>query len=137
MVTTNCQASRSLVFKAMLETEMKENISGTIKISDVNYNLLHAFVNYLYTTDVCLDEKIESGLLVLEEKYQVKHLKEHCESAGKLLEASLSIIIDDMHKFMNRDEYRELIKKDPSFVVGILEAHIQKQVNNAAKKGSS
>ncbi|GAB2289794.1 hypothetical protein Dimus_024098 [Dionaea muscipula] len=149
-------ASRSPVFKAMFETEMMGSISGTINMSDVNYDLLHAFVNYLYTADVCFDEKIASNLLILAEKYQVKHLKEHCErylvsnlnwdnsvsnyvfayqhSARKLLEASLSIITDNMDKFMNT-EYGELVKKDLSFVVGIFEAYMKKQLNIEVKKG--
>ncbi|GAB2289799.1 hypothetical protein Dimus_024103 [Dionaea muscipula] len=152
-------ASRSLVFKAMLETKMNESISGTIKISDVTRDSLHAFVNYLYTADVCLDEKIANDLLVLAEKYQVKHLSELCErylvsslnwdnsisnyvfayqySVGKLLEASLSIITDNMKKFMKTDQYGELAKKDPSFVLGIFEAYMKKQENIAAKIGSS
>ncbi|GAB2301432.1 hypothetical protein Dimus_035455 [Dionaea muscipula] len=151
-------ASRSPVFKMMLETAMEETISGIIKISDVNYDLLHVFVNYLYTADVCLDEKIASDLLILAEKYQVKHLKEHCErylvsslkwdnsvsnsvfaykhSAEKLLEASLSIITDNMDKFINTDDYRELVKKDVSLVVEIFKAHVAKQENIAAKNAS-
>ncbi|GAB2289918.1 hypothetical protein Dimus_024217 [Dionaea muscipula] len=149
--------SRSPVFKAMLETEMKESISGTIKISDVTYDSLRAFINYLYTAEVCLDEQIACGLLVLAEKYQVKHLKEHCEGylvsqlnwdnsvsnyvfasehgAENLLKTSLSIITDNMDKFIITDEYRELVKKDASLVVGIFEAHMAKQVNTAAKNG--
>ncbi|GAB2289897.1 hypothetical protein Dimus_024198 [Dionaea muscipula] len=149
-------ASRSPVFKAMLKTAMEESISGTIKISDVTHDSLNAFVNYLYTADVFLDEKIASDLLVLADKYQVKHLNELCQrylvsilnwdnsvsnycfaykySAEKLLEASLSIITNNMDKFMNGDDYRELVKKDPSFLVGIFEAYTKKQVNIAAKK---
>ncbi|GAB2289801.1 hypothetical protein Dimus_024105 [Dionaea muscipula] len=152
-------ASRSPVFKAMLEIAMEESISGTIKISDVTHDSLHAFVNYLYTADVCLDDKTARDLLVLADKYQVKHLNELCQgylvsnqncdnsvsnyafaykhSAVKLLETSLSIIIDNMDKFMTRDDYCELVKKDPSFVVGIFEAFTKKQVNAASKKESS
>ncbi|GAB2289783.1 hypothetical protein Dimus_024088 [Dionaea muscipula] len=144
-------ASRSPVFKAMLEIAMKESISGTIEISDITHDSLHTFVNYLYTADVCLDEKIARDLLVLAEKYQVKHLNELCQgylvsnlnwdnsvlnyvfaykhSVVKLLEASLLIITDNMDMFMNRDDYGELIKKDPSLVVGIWEAYTKKQVN--------
>ncbi|GAB2302334.1 hypothetical protein Dimus_036349 [Dionaea muscipula] len=145
-------ASHSPVFKAMLETAMEESISGIIKMSDVTYGSLHAFVKYLYTADVCLDVKIASDLLILAEKYQVKHLKEHCErylvsnlnwdnsilnyvfackhSAGKLLEASLSIITNNMDKFMNTNEYGEIIRKDLSLLVGIFEAYMIKQVKN-------
>ncbi|GAB2289895.1 hypothetical protein Dimus_024195 [Dionaea muscipula] len=147
-------ASHSPVFKEMLET-----MSGTIKISDVTHDLLHVFVNYLYTADVCLDEKIASDLFVLAEKFKVKHLKEHCErylasslnwdnavsnyvfaykhNVGKLLEASLSIVTDDMDKFMSTDEYDRLVKKDPPLVVVIFEAYMKKQVKTAAKKGPS
>ncbi|GAB2289798.1 hypothetical protein Dimus_024102 [Dionaea muscipula] len=151
--------SRSPIFKAMLETAMEESISGTIKISDVTYHSLHAFVNYIYIADVCLNEKIASNLLILAEKYQVKHLNELCQkylvsnlnwdnsiskyvfayqhSAEKLLEASLSIITDDIDKFMNRDEYAELVNKDPLFVLGIFEAYAKKQVNTTSKNASS
>ncbi|GAB2289906.1 hypothetical protein Dimus_024205 [Dionaea muscipula] len=149
-------ASRSPVFKAMFETAMEESISGVIKISDVTYNILHAFVNYLYTANVCLDEKIASDLLIFAEKYQVKHLKEHCErylvstlnwnnsisnyafahkyNARKLLQASLSIITNDMDKFMGKDYYGELVKKDSSFVLQILEAYTRKQMRLKRQK---
>ncbi|GAB2289800.1 hypothetical protein Dimus_024104 [Dionaea muscipula] len=152
-------ASRSLVFKAMLETTMEESISGTIKISEVTRDSLHAFVNYLYTAEVCLDEKIASDLLALADKYQIKQLNELCQrylipflnwdnsisyyafaykhSAEKLLESSLSIITKNMDKFINSDDYRDLAKKDPSFLVGIFEDYTKKHVNDAAKKESS
>ncbi|GAB2289791.1 hypothetical protein Dimus_024096 [Dionaea muscipula] len=168
MVTSNCQATHSSVFKAMFERVMEESISGTIKISDViAYDSVHAFVNYLFTAHVCLHKKIARDLLILAEKYQVKHLNELCQkylvsdlnwdnlvslnwdnlvsnyvfayqhSARKLLKASLSIITNNMDKFMNTDEYRELVKKDSSCVVGIFKAYMKKQVNIVAKKGSS
>ncbi|KHG29006.1 hypothetical protein F383_35845 [Gossypium arboreum] len=70
-----CQVNHSPVFKAMLENEMEESKSGTIKISDVSYDALRAFVNYLYTAESWLDEQMACDLLVLTEKYQVKHLK--------------------------------------------------------------
>ncbi|KAF9590276.1 hypothetical protein IFM89_032284 [Coptis chinensis] len=76
----NTQTSRSPVFKAMLENEMEESISGTIKISEVTYDALHSFVQFLYTAEVSLDEQMACDLLALAEKYQVKHLKSHCEN---------------------------------------------------------
>ncbi|KAL9265709.1 BTB/POZ domain-containing protein [Drosera capensis] len=148
--------SRSPVFKAMFEVEMEESISGTIKISDVTCDSLRAFVNYMYTAEVWLDEQIASELLVLGEKYQVKHLKEYCEkylvsklnwdnsvsnyvfayqnNAGRLLKASLTIISDNMNKFLKTKEYVELVEKDPTLVVGIFEFHLANQENTAAKK---
>lgn len=151
--------SRSPVFKAMLENEMEESRSGTIKIGDVSYDALRAFVNYLYTAEACLDEQMACDLLVLAEKYQVKHLKSYCEkflvsklnwensivsyafahqhNAKNVLEAALSTITDNMDKLTKREEYVELVEKDPRLVVEIYEAYLSKQVNTAAHKDCS
>ncbi|PIN14116.1 hypothetical protein CDL12_13234 [Handroanthus impetiginosus] len=152
-------ASRSPVFRAMLENEMKESLSGTIKISDVSYDALRVFVNYLYTAEACLDQRMASDLLVLAEKYQVNHLKTYCEkylmsrlnwrnslpyyafahqhSAKSLLDAALSLVLDHIHKLIKQEEYTELVEKDPRVVVEIYEAYMSKQVNAAASKGSN
>ncbi|KAK6131081.1 hypothetical protein DH2020_035176 [Rehmannia glutinosa] len=151
--------SRSPVFRAMLENEMEESLSGTIKISDVSYDALRAFINYLYTAEACLDEHMACDLLVLAEKYQVKHLKTYCEKylmsrlnwessvpyyafayqhgAKSLLEAALSLILDNMDKLSKQEEYMELVEKDPRMVVAIYEAYLSKQVNTAASKDSN
>jgi speckle-type POZ protein len=152
------QVSRSPVFKAMLENEMEESRSGTIKIGDVSYDALRAFVNYLYNAEACLDEQMACDLLVLAEKYQVKHLKSYCEkflvskltwensiinyafahqhNAKTVLDAALSTITDNMDKLTKREEYVELVEKDPRLVVEIYEAYLSKQVNTAAHKDS-
>ncbi|XP_031128331.1 BTB/POZ domain-containing protein At4g08455 isoform X2 [Ipomoea triloba] len=149
-------ASRSPVFRAMLENEMEESLSGTIKISDVSYDALRAFVNYLYTAEACLDENMACDLLVLAEKYQVKHLKTYCEkflisklnwenslvnfafahqhNAKNLLDAALALIMDNMDKLSKREEYKELVEKDPRLVVELYEAYLSKQVNTAVRK---
>ncbi|XP_034209386.1 BTB/POZ domain-containing protein At4g08455-like [Prunus dulcis] len=153
--------SRSPVFNAMLENEMEESLSGTIKIRDVSYPTLRAFVNYLYTTEVvCLDQQLACDLLVMAEKYQVHHLKDLCQkflvanlnwensfsiytfvhqhNAKKIIDAALTLIIDNMDKLTAREEYAELKEKDPQLVFEIYEAYLSKQVNKAAaQKGSS
>ncbi|KAL8225625.1 hypothetical protein R6Q57_018182 [Mikania cordata] len=147
-------ASRSPVFKAMLETEMEESLSGTIKLSDVSYDALRAFVNYLYTAEACLDDDMACNLLILADKYEVKHLKTYCEkfliskliwesslisysfahqhNAHNLLDAALSLILDNMDKLSKREEYMELVEKDPRLLVEIYEAYLSKQTNTAA-----
>ncbi|KAK1439906.1 hypothetical protein QVD17_05731 [Tagetes erecta] len=146
-------ASRSPVFRAMLETEMEESLSGTIKLSDVSYDALRAFVNYLYTAEACLDDDMACNLIILADKYEVKHLKTYCEkflisklvlesslisylfahqhNANNLLDAALSLILDNMDKISKREEYIELVDKDPRLVVEIYEAYLSKQVNTA------
>ncbi|XP_030491263.1 BTB/POZ domain-containing protein At4g08455 isoform X1 [Cannabis sativa] len=152
-------ASRSPVFRAMLENEMEESRSGTIKINDVSYEALRAFVNYLYTADADFNEHMAYSLLVLAEKYQVNHLKICCErflistlnwdnligsyafahqhNAKLVLEASLSMITENMDKLTKREEFLELKEKDPHLIVEIYEASLSKQVNTAACKDSS
>ncbi|XP_057973574.1 BTB/POZ domain-containing protein At4g08455 [Malania oleifera] len=146
--------SRSPVFKAMLENEMEESLSGRIKISDVSYDALRMFINYLYTAEACLDEQMACDLIVLAEKYQVKHLKAYCENfmvsklnwdnsvmsfafahqhnAKHLLDAALSLIMENMEKLTKREEYTELVERDPRLLVEIYEAYLSKQVNTAA-----
>ncbi|KAJ9560325.1 hypothetical protein OSB04_005485, partial [Centaurea solstitialis] len=150
-------ASRSPVFRAMLETEMEESLSGTIKLSDVSYDALRAFVNYLYTAEAYLDDEMACHLLVLGDKYQVKHLKSYCEkflisklnwetslmsysfahqhNANNLLEAALSLILDNMDQLSKREEYVELLEKEPRLLVEIYEAYLSRQVNTAAAGG--
>lgn len=147
--------SRSPVFRAMLENEMEESRSGMIKINDVSYDVLRLFVHYLYTAEVLLDEQMACELLVLAEKYQVKHLKAFCEkfltskvhnenaianyafahrhNSKQLLDAALSLIMDNMSTLTEREEYKELVEKDPRLVVEIYEAYLTRQVNTAVK----
>ncbi|KAK9167296.1 hypothetical protein Scep_002487 [Stephania cephalantha] len=146
--------SRSPVFRAMLKNEMEESRSGTIRISDVSYEVLCSFVHYLYTAEVTLDEQMACELLALAEKYQVKHLKAYCEkfmkskvdvenalitfafasqhNAEHLLEASLLVVTDNMDKLTKQDVYKELIDKDPRLIVGIYEAYLAKKDNTAS-----
>lgn len=147
--------SRSPVFRAMLENEMEESRSGMIKINDVSYDVLRSFVHYLYTAEVLLDEHMACELLILAEKYQVKHLKAFCEkfmtskvnnenaianfafahrhNSKQLLDAALSLITDNMATLTVREEYKELVEKDPRLVVEIYEAYLTRQVNTAAR----
>lgn len=151
-------ASRSPVFRAMLDNEMEESRSGIIKIYDVSYDALRAFVHYMYTAEALLDEQMACELLVLAEKYEVKHLKTYCEkfitskvnndnaivhyafahrhSAKQLLEASMSALVESMPTLAERDEYKELVEKDPRIVVEIYETYMSRQVNTAADKES-
>lgn len=152
------QVSRSPVFRAMLENDMEERRSGTIKISDVSYDALRAFVNYLYTAEASLNDQMACDLLVLAEKYQVKHLKACCErfliarlnwdkavanyvfayqhNAKQLLDAALALITDNMDKLSEHEEYVDLVESNPRIVVEIYEAYLKKQVNTAACKDS-
>lgn len=133
---------------------MEESRSGTIKITDVSYDALRAFVNYLYTAEASLDNQMACNLLVLAEKYEVKHLKTYCEkyliaklnwekaianfafahqhNANQLTDAALGVILDNMDNLTTNEDYTELVESNPRLVVEIYEAYLAKQVNTAA-----
>lgn len=145
--------SRSPVFKAMLENDMTESRSGTIKISDVSYDTLRAFVDYLYTAEASLDNQMACNLLALGEKYQVKHLKTYCEkyliakmnwdkaianyafayqyNCKQLLNAALAVILDNMDCLTQNEYYAELVDSHPRLVVEIYETYLVRQLNTA------
>ncbi|KAL6296736.1 hypothetical protein ACE6H2_004878 [Prunus campanulata] len=146
--------NRSSVLRAMTVNKMEESMSGIIKIRDVSYRTLRAFVNYLYTAEVYLDEQLACDLLVMAEIYQVQHLKNYCQkflvsnlnldnslstytlahqhNAKLIIDAALTLIIDNMDKLTAQEEYAELKEKDPQLVFEIYEAYLSKQVNKAA-----
>ncbi|PQP98566.1 BTB/POZ domain-containing protein [Prunus yedoensis var. nudiflora] len=148
-------ANRSPVFRAMLENEMEESLSGTIKIGDVSYDALRAFVNYLYTAEVCPDQQLACDLLVMAEKYQVQHLKDLCEKflvanlnwdnafmiytfahqhdAKQIIDAALALITNKMDKLSARKEYEELKERNPRLIFEIYEAYFSKQANTPNK----
>lgn len=137
----------------MLKNDMTERRSGTIKISDVSYDTLHAFVNYLYTAEASLDNELACNLLVLGEKYQVKHLKTYCEkyliakmnwnkaisnyafayqyNCKQLRSASLAVILDNMDLLTQNECYAELVDTNPRLVVEIYETYIGRLLNTA------
>ncbi|KAK6939943.1 BTB/POZ domain, partial [Dillenia turbinata] len=128
-------ANCSPVFRAMFENQREEGLSGTIKICDVSHDALYAFVSNLYTAEASLDDQMARELLVMTKNYQVKHLKAYCEkfivsklnrgnsllsyafanqhNAKHLLNAALSLIVDNMNKLTKLEEYKELKEKDP------------------------
>ncbi|XP_065863065.1 BTB/POZ domain-containing protein At4g08455-like [Euphorbia lathyris] len=142
--------NRSPVFKSILEKENEDTVTpeATIQIDDVSYAALRAFLNYLYTAETCFDDQLAFDVLVLAEKYEVKHLKTECEkflvsklnwdnsvtsyafghkyNAKHLVEASLTLITKNMNKLTDREEYIELFEKDPCLVVKIYEAYFVK-----------
>ncbi|XP_018723901.2 BTB/POZ domain-containing protein At4g08455 [Eucalyptus grandis] len=145
--------SRSPIFKAMLVNEMEESRSDTIKISDMSYDALHAFVNFLHA-EACVNEQMACELLVSAEKYQVEQLKAYCEkflvsklnwdnsikyyafahqhNAKHLLEAATSLISDNLDKLRKRQEYPLLVEEDPCLGLELLKACLVRWENNAA-----
>ena len=87
-------SARSPVFKAMFQSNMKENELGTVEIEDIQQEAFSEFLNYIYTGSISLSfDKYGKELLALADKYQVDELKRACvyELISKLEKAAFEL----------------------------------------------
>ncbi|KAK7281110.1 hypothetical protein RIF29_08813 [Crotalaria pallida] len=140
--------NHSPVFKAMFANNNEERQNEPIKIEDVSYDALRAFVHYLYTIEACLDEQMAFDLLFVAEKFQVNHLKAYCEkfliarlnpenaianfkvakqhNAKQLLDSSLEYIAKNKDELFKSEAYANLKCADPILIADIFEAGLLK-----------
>lgn len=136
-------AARSPVFAAMFEHEMKERKQNRVNIVDVNYEILHELLKFIYTGKVENLEIMAGEMLAAADKYALDRLKRLCE---KELCANLStenaveiLILADLHDadqlkvqavdFINNNSgvmsttgWKEMIKSHPRLVADIYHA---------------
>ncbi|XP_021815274.1 BTB/POZ domain-containing protein At4g08455-like [Prunus avium] len=133
-------ASRSPVFGAILDNGATEIHFYELMLGD-----LCDFVNYLYTAEICLDQKLARTLLGVAEKYQLHHLKDLCQkflvsnlnwdnslatytfghdrNDKQIIDAALKLITNNIEKLASSDEYAELKRSHPQLVIEIYERH--------------
>ncbi|CAG9764147.1 unnamed protein product [Ceutorhynchus assimilis] len=70
--------SRSEVFRAMFESDMEESLTNKIEITDIEYNVFKAMLDFIYT-DKTPNFNMARELLVVADKYAVYRLKALCE----------------------------------------------------------
>ena len=136
-------ASHSTVFKAMLESDMKEARDKRLKLK-FSGEILHHFVDFLY--DTFLKTKIilqhYEDFLHLAEKYDIKHLKLQTEdvliknlstdlminyyvlgdlyNAENLKEAAKIFIVSNKDCFKDKEFTKQLQKFNPERIVDIM-----------------
>ena len=131
-------AASSPVFSAMLEEgKFKEAQAKTVHIEDIEVEVFHQLLNYLYTGEAPQLKKpdITEPLFLAADKYGVSQLKSECEvclisnltvenaihhlvlahllSAPKLQEAAFECLVEHRHKVWKRTEWKELNKSYP------------------------
>ncbi|XP_062537360.1 speckle-type POZ protein-like isoform X3 [Armigeres subalbatus] len=74
-------ASQSIVFEAMLDSDMTENHQNRIIICDFEYEVIEQMLLYIYTGKVPKLKSLADRLLVAADKYALDHLKVMCEQA--------------------------------------------------------
>jgi len=72
-------SSRSPVFKAMLELNMKENQTGRIEIKDMNLDVFEDMLKYIYTCEAPNIDDHALELFSAADLYQLEDLKKLCE----------------------------------------------------------
>lgn len=75
-------AARSEVFAAMFQHPTKENLTNRITIEDVEPEVFHELLRFVYTGRVSSDkmESLAAGLFIAADKYLLDDLKLECEN---------------------------------------------------------
>ena len=76
-------ASQSPVFRRMLESDMKEQRTNVIEISDTDPQVISNLLAYLYSDDAPDVDTLANKLLVIANKYALSQLFEICENKLK------------------------------------------------------
>ncbi|XP_044740015.1 speckle-type POZ protein-like, partial [Chrysoperla carnea] len=94
-------AARSPVFAAMFEHEMEERKLNRVNITDIDYEILHELLKFIYTGKVDNLQTMAGELFAAADKYAQERLKKLCE---KELAANLStenvmeiLVLADLH----------------------------------------
>ncbi|XP_058803666.1 speckle-type POZ protein-like [Phymastichus coffea] len=95
---------RSPVFKAMFEHEMKENAQNSVKVIDIDYEVLREMFRFIYSGKVQNIEKIASNLLIAADKYQLIELKALCENT-----LYVSVTVDKVVEYLKLTEMCDTI----------------------------
>ena len=69
-------------FAAMFQNPTKENLTNQIKIEDIEPEVFHALLRFIYTGRVLFDkmESMAAGLFIAADKYLLDELKMKCEN---------------------------------------------------------
>lgn len=75
----NILASKSAVFAAMFEHDMKENTDNEVEIKEIKYEVFKELLRFIYAGKVNDIDNVADGLFAAADKYQLERLKVMCE----------------------------------------------------------
>ena len=81
IVQFNSSCCRSTVFDAMFTHDMEENRKSKVDIVDLDGETVHDMIIYIYSGKVGELEGKATGLLSAAEKYDLRELKQMCETS--------------------------------------------------------
>ena len=140
-------ASRSQVFKTMLEADMKEKMSGEIEIKNMDHEVLDDLLKYIYSGVAPNIEAHSQKLFAAADQYQLEKLKELCElklcsrfdvsncidllifgdlyNAQKLKTSALEFVSRNIHK-MKISEWKQSLIPHPALMAEVMEMMMPK-----------
>merc|ERR1712098_360644 len=143
--------SRSPVFKMMLESNMKEKITGDIVIKNMDHEVLEDLLQYMYSGVAPNIDGHTQELFAAADQYQLDKLKELCEmklcsrldvnncinllilsdlhSASSLKAAALEYMSKNVHK-MNPSEWTESLIAHPALIAEVMVKMLPKKDEN-------
>jgi len=143
----NILASRSQVFKTMLESNMKEKMTGDIEIKNMDHEVFEDLLKYIYSGVAPNIDAHSQELFAAADLYQLEKLKELCElklcsrfdvsncidllilgdlhNAKKLKVAALEFVAKNMHK-MKTCEWKQSLLAYPALVLEVMENMLPK-----------
>jgi speckle-type POZ protein len=136
-------SSRSPVFAAMFEHQMKESTENVVKIVDMSTEVANELLHFIYSGKVDNLKKVAKDLLAAADKYQLPQLVEMCEEhlmanlttdtapqvlvlshlhkALKLKTVVVEFIIANRKDVMKSDNW-QLIKQQPDLMEELFKA---------------
>jgi len=103
-------ASRSPVFMAMFNSNMKETITNEVQIDDIKPEVMAEMLLFIYagkTSNGCMSMDMAKDLFIAADKYQIDPLKNRCENQLVRL-----LNIDNYHSLLLLgDTYSSSLKK--------------------------
>ena len=140
-------ASRSPVFLAMFEANMKEKETNTVAIDDFKAKVVAEMLNFIYTGNVSSQDtlsEIAAELLAAADKYQLDILKSICEEGlcsilkvtncveylvlgnmyqtFKLKRMALSLVVENVDSITETDVIKDLLKQKPELALEVMKA---------------
>jgi len=140
-------ASRSPVFKTMLESNMREKITGDVEIKNMDHEVLEDLLKYIYSGVAPNVDAHSKELFAAADLYQLEKLKELCElklcsrfdisncidllifgdlyNAQKLKAAALEFVSKNLHK-MKTSEWKQSFIAHPALMAEVMERMMPK-----------
>lgn len=141
--------ARSTIFNAMLTHNMEENQLGKVVIKDLDADIVHSMLRYMYSGTAPNLNGQEARLLVAAQKYDLNELKQLCEArlsekitisnaldlvlladlhnASTLREQALAFIVTNGEEIVRKPGWRKVLKAHPDVVADLFEASHKRQ----------